>query len=69
MGFKKVFTGTKDSGTDNHNLVTYTNQDNEIYINICVDPDDPMYNGWVCLDKETAIQLVKELKKSIGYLE
>ena len=63
---KLVFQGTIKSETNDHELVTYSNVNNEIYL--CVNMP-----GWqqsfICLDKLTAIKLVKHLKLQISYLE
>lgn len=59
-----VFSGTERSGTDDMSLVCYANSENEIFLQI--------YEGdsgdFICLDKETAIKLHKELKKQISFL-
>lgn len=61
---KLVFTGTKRSLTHQVELVSYANSFNEIYLKL-------EENGiqHICLDKPTAVRLVRELKKQIGFLE
>jgi hypothetical protein len=60
------FYGTEKSETEEHSLVAYSNINNEIYL--CIDM--PNYEqSFICLDKSTAVRLVRELKKQIGYLE
>lgn len=58
-----VFNGTKRSDTQETELDVFANASNEIYISI--EDNHPQH---ICLDRETAIRLVKELKKQIGYL-
>jgi len=53
----------------NVSLVTFANTFNEVYIRIG-DFDKDAYNcAAICLDKETAIKLAKELRKQISFLE
>jgi hypothetical protein len=60
------FYGTEKSETEEHSLVAYCNINKEIYL--CIDM--PNYEqSFICLDKSTAVRLVRELKKHIGYLE
>jgi hypothetical protein len=63
---KMVFIGTEKSRSDDHELVLFANDKNEIYINIDMDGFPP---SWICFDKATAVSLVRELKKQIGFLE
>ena len=63
---KLIFNGTEISETQEHTLVTYANTKNEIYISIDMLEFVPSF---ICLDKSTAVRLVRELKKQIGYLE
>lgn len=63
---KLVFSGTEKSGTDEHTLVSFANTNNEIYV--CIEMDNN-YPSFVCLDKQTAVRLVRELKKQIGFLQ
>jgi hypothetical protein len=51
-------------------LQCYANDFNEIYIEILDNDFDVNYNiQSISLDRNTAIRLVRELKKQIGYLE
>ena len=61
---KLVFQGTEKSQTNEHELVCYHNASNEIFI--CIESDYPAY---ICLDKSTAVKLVKHLKLQISYIE
>jgi hypothetical protein len=63
---KLVFKGTEQSGTNEHELVSYANTNNEIYI--CIEVENN-YPSFICLDKPTAVKLVKELKLQISYLD
>jgi hypothetical protein len=63
---KLIFRGTESSGTEYHELVTFANTNQQIYI--CIEMDNN-YPSFICLDKSTAVRLVRELKKQIGYLE
>lgn len=63
---KIVFSGTEVSGTHEHELVLFANASNHIFISI--DMFDST-GSWICLDKATAVTLVRELKKQIGFLE
>jgi hypothetical protein len=63
---KIVFSGTEESETEQHELVLFANSKNNIYIGI------DMFScpgSWICFDKATAVSLVRELKKQIGFLE
>ncbi len=63
---KIKFYGSEKSGTDEHSLVAYSNVHNEIYL--CIDMPS-FESSFICLDKSTAVRLVRELKKQIGNLE
>jgi hypothetical protein len=63
---KLLFWGTERSQSSEHQLEVIANDKNEIYINIDMDNENGSY---ICLDKMTAVRLVRELKKQIGYLE
>ena len=63
---KIVFQGTERSKTDDYELEAFANRDNEIFI--CIDSGDG-YSSHICLDKATAVKLVKELKLQTSYLE
>lgn len=62
---KITFKGTEKSETSEHELVAFANTNNEIYI--CLEMDNN-YPSFICLDKQTAVRLVRELKKEIGFL-
>lgn len=62
---KLVFQGSTESETEQHELVCYSNINNNIYLHI----DMPNYHtSFICLDRSTAIKLHRELKKHISYL-
>lgn len=63
---KLVFQGTEKSQTEKHELVTFANTNNEIYL--CIEVENN-YPSFICLDKATAVKLVKELKLQISYLK
>jgi hypothetical protein len=63
---KLVFQGTEKSQTEEHQLITFANTNNEIYLSIDM-PD--WETSFICLDKSTAVKLVKELKLQISYLQ
>ena len=62
---KLLFKGTEKSKTEEHELVAYANTNREIYL--CIEMDNN-YPSFICLDKPTAVKLVKELKLQISYL-
>lgn len=62
---KLEFYGTEKSQTEDYTLVAYSNVNNEIYISIDMGDTTP---NFICLDKPTAVRLVRELKKQIGNL-
>lgn len=62
---KLEFYGTEKSQTEDYTLVAYSNVNNEIYISIDMGDTAP---NFICLDKPTAVRLVRELKKQIGNL-
>ena len=61
---KLVFYGSKQSETDDVELVAYCNVHNEIFIEISSD-----YPAHIVLDKQTAIKFSKELRKQIASIE
>ena len=63
---KLKFYGTEKSETIEHSLVAYSNTNNEIYLCLDMPNWDPTF---ICFDKATAVALVRELKKQIGFLE
>lgn len=68
MGLK--FTGSEKSNTTNHSLQLFINSKNEIYIGISIDDDEDPFSGcFICLDRQTAIQVAKTLRREISYLE
>ena len=61
-----VFRGSEKSATDVHELRCFCNTHHEIYIGI------EMHHSvehFICLDKQTAIKLSKELRKQIALIE
>ena len=61
---KLVFSGTED--TEDHELQTYVNTRNEIFISI----DTLEFPAaWICLDKSTAIKFAKTLRTEINKIE
>jgi hypothetical protein len=63
LNTRLIFYGTETTESDQHELSLWVNQYNEIYIQI--EGDGIQY---ICLDKATAIKLVKVLKHNIGIL-
>jgi hypothetical protein len=63
---KLIFQGTEKSKTEEFTLVAYSNVNNEIYLSVDNKDFPPSH---ICLDKITAVRLVRELKKQIGNLE
>ncbi len=59
-----TFTGTERSGSQTTELRAYATEYNEILIGLRFDEIDLD----ICLDRDTAIKLVKELRKEIGEL-
>ena len=62
---KLIFQGTEKSKTHKNELEVFANTREEI--SLFLSSDD--YLNCICLDKQTAVRLVRELKKQIGYLE
>lgn len=61
-----TFYGSKKSETNTTELSVFCNQEMEIFIKI----DDKEFSAsFICLDKETAIKLSKELRKQIALIE
>jgi hypothetical protein len=58
---KLIFQGTERSKTDENELEVFVNIHNEIVLD--------MKECLIALDKSTAVRLVRELKKQIGFLE
>jgi hypothetical protein len=70
MAVELKFTSTQRSELQTE-LIAHCNQNNEIYIEI-KEPDERTHDWdyqFICLDKETAIKLAKELRKQISMLE
>jgi hypothetical protein len=67
MATNIVFLGSVISETDSTELRMFYNAHNEIYIEINSIDDFP--SSFICLDRETAIKLHKELKKQISYIQ
>jgi len=61
---KLIFNGTND--TEDHELQTFLNTRNEIYISIDV---GDLPESWICLDKSTAIKFAKTLRTEINKIE
>ena len=62
---KLLFQGTERSQTQQSELEVIANVHNEI----CIIIEDKNYSGnIICLDKLTAVRLVRELKKQIGFI-
>lgn len=64
---KLTFYGSEKSNTTEHSLNCYSNASDEIFISIDMDNDYP-FASFICLDKETAIKLSRELRKQISYI-
>lgn len=63
---KLIFQGTEKSKTEKTELEVYVNIHNEITLETKRENEYPCF---MSLDKMTAVRLVRELKKQIGYLE
>jgi hypothetical protein len=66
MAVNLIFSGSEKSETQEHSLKMFYNTKNEIYFTIEMPDKDEL--NFVCLDKETAIKLSKELRKQISYI-
>jgi hypothetical protein len=61
-----TFYGSIESKTITTGLSVYCNQEMEIFIEI---DDKEFPASYICLDKETAIKLSKELRKQIALID
>ena len=62
---KLTFLGNEENGLQEHTLVCFSNTRNEIFLQI----EMPNWEAsFICLDRETAIKLHRELKKQISHL-
>ena len=69
MAYELIFQSTERS-EEKTNLVVRCNQFNEIYIEIADPTAKHDFNfQYICLEKESAIKLAKELRKQISFLE
>ena len=69
MAYELIFQSTERS-EEKTNLVVRCNQFNEIYIEIADPTVKYDFNfQYICLEKESAIKLAKELRKQISFLE
>lgn len=66
---KIVFYGTDESETERHELYAYGNSSDEIYIEVNDGSGEHLNMGFICLDIETAVSLVKNLKREIGLIK
>ena len=60
---RMIFHGTKISETNETELELFSTVNNEVFISITDN-----YEQSICLDKKTAVRLVRELKKQIGFI-
>jgi hypothetical protein len=60
---KLIFSGSEISRTQESELQCYVNSNNEIYISLSNDNDEP---NVICLDKSTAIRFAKTLRTEIN---
>ena len=63
---KIKFYGTEYSGTEEHDLETFVNRHNEIWISIEMPDFTPCF---ICLDKSTAIKFAKTLRTEINKIQ
>lgn len=61
-----TFYGSKKSETNTTGLSVFCNQEMEIFIQI---DDKESAASFICLNKETAIKLSKELRKQIALIQ
>lgn len=68
MGVKTIFVSSEES---NHNseLVVYYNDKNNLFIEIYIPDGDPCESQFICLDKATAVKLVKSIRREISFLQ
>ena len=68
MAYELIFKSTERSEVDS-SLILHTNKFNEIFIRI--DNKESTFSDClqICLEKEIAIKLAKELRKQISFLE
>lgn len=66
---KIVFLGTDRSETNEIELQAFCNQYNEIYISLTPWGESLENAQHICLDRQTAIKLVKNLKFEISEME
>ena len=66
MGVHLVFKGTEKSETEKHELEMFCNDKGELFINISMAPE--FMDGFICLDKQSAIRLSKHLKSQIALM-
>tara|TARA_R110000803_G_scaffold138966_1_gene205642 strand:+ start:209 stop:418 length:210 start_codon:yes stop_codon:yes gene_type:complete len=64
--YKTVFLGTESSETQDHELLCYANDANEIFIQISMLGWE---NSFICLDESTAIKLSKTLRTHINIIK
>lgn len=63
---KLLFYGTAESGFHDTSVECYVSNSNHLVLSI---DEGSCPANLIALDRETAIQLVKEMKKQISYLE
>jgi alpha-D-ribose 1-methylphosphonate 5-triphosphate synthase subunit PhnI len=69
MAYELIFQSTERSDVST-NLIVRCNQFNEIYIEIANPASHQEFNfQFICLEKQSAIKLAKELRKQISFME
>jgi hypothetical protein len=62
--FKLVFYGTQESGTHQHELTAYRNQDNDLFITIMGYSEQ-----FIVMDVQTAVRFSREIKRVIAEMK
>ena len=65
---KLIFYGTEKSETNEHEVICYLNDKNEIYFELSIPYFEPL-KAFICFDKSTAIKLAKTLRTEINKIE
>ena len=65
---KLIFYGTEQSKTDEHEVVCYLNDKNEIYLELSIPYFEPL-KAFICFDKSTAIKFAKTIRTNINLME
>lgn len=67
MSVKTIYQSSEKSEHKSE-MEVYANDSGELFIYIYDPEDEQFYSNFICLDKKTAIKLVRHIKREISFL-